>query len=40
LPNHNYQDPGNTVEQVLKYLGYNVEIDYIWCKKMIINRYL
>jgi hypothetical protein len=29
LPNHNYQDPGNTVEQVLNYLGYNVEIEYL-----------
>lgn len=29
LPNHNYQDPGNAVKQVLNYLGYNVEIDYL-----------
>lgn len=29
LPSNNFQDVGNSVEQVLNYLGYNVEIDYI-----------
>jgi hypothetical protein len=29
LPSNNYQDTGNSVEQVLKYLGYNVEIEYL-----------
>lgn len=29
LPSNNYQDTGNSVEQVLNYLGYNVEIEYL-----------
>lgn len=29
LPSNNYQDTGNSVEQVLKFLGYNVEIEYL-----------
>lgn len=29
LPSNNYQDTGNSIEQVLNYLGYKVEIDYL-----------
>lgn len=29
LPSNNYQDTGNSIEQVLNYLGYNVEIEYL-----------